>query len=46
MHRGRIVEEGPSGRVLEAPRETYTKELIAAIPHFGAAAAQRVLSSA
>jgi peptide/nickel transport system ATP-binding protein len=33
MRAGRIVEEGPTERVLEAPCEDYTKALVAAIPH-------------
>jgi peptide/nickel transport system ATP-binding protein len=33
MRAGRIVEEGSSERVLSDPRDTYTKELITAIPH-------------
>ena len=37
MNRGRIVEEGPSERILSAPEEAYTKTLIDAIPHFGTA---------
>ncbi|AOF93775.1 ABC transporter ATP-binding protein [Sinorhizobium sp. RAC02] len=32
MHRGRIVEEGPTRRVLEAPKEAYSRSLIAAVP--------------
>lgn len=32
MRRGRIVEQGPSGLVFGAPRESYTKELIASVP--------------
>ena len=32
LHRGRVVEEGPTGRVLGAPREDYTKTLVAAVP--------------
>jgi peptide/nickel transport system ATP-binding protein len=33
MRSGRIVEEGPCEQVLSAPREAYTRELLAAIPH-------------
>jgi peptide/nickel transport system ATP-binding protein len=29
MRDGRIVEEGPADQVLEAPREAYTRELVA-----------------
>ncbi|MDP2399365.1 MAG: ABC transporter ATP-binding protein, partial [Burkholderiales bacterium] len=32
MRAGRIVEEGPSARVLSDPQADYTKELLAAIP--------------
>jgi oligopeptide transport system ATP-binding protein len=32
MHRGRIVEEGPTDRVCEQPRDPYTRELLAAVP--------------
>jgi len=33
MHDGRIVEEGTAADVLEEPRDPYTRELLAAIPH-------------
>ncbi|MFC5747444.1 dipeptide ABC transporter ATP-binding protein [Actinomadura rugatobispora] len=32
MRRGRLVESGPAGRVLDDPRDPYTQELLAAIP--------------
>ena len=34
MHRGRIVEEGQSAELLENPKNSYTRALVAAIPHF------------
>ncbi|HWX50175.1 MAG TPA: ABC transporter ATP-binding protein [Roseomonas sp.] len=32
MQRGRVVEEGPARRLLAAPREDYTRALVAAMP--------------
>lgn len=32
MHRGRIVERGPTDRVLNAPREAYTQVLVSSVP--------------
>jgi len=33
MREGRVVESGDPGEIFRAPREEYTKQLIAAIPH-------------
>jgi peptide/nickel transport system ATP-binding protein len=33
MRAGRIVEQGPTDKVLSAPQEQYTRDLLAAIPH-------------
>ncbi|MDN2566120.1 ABC transporter ATP-binding protein [Aquibium sp. A9E412] len=33
MYAGRVVEEGPVGDILTAPRHPYTRGLIACIPH-------------
>ncbi|WFE53297.1 ATP-binding cassette domain-containing protein [Micromonospora sp. WMMD1155] len=35
MHQGRIVEYGPVDDVLTDPRDPYTRDLLAAIPHAG-----------
>ena len=35
MNRGKIIEEGPSGQVLKAPREEYTRYLISSVPKIG-----------
>ncbi|SME98321.1 peptide/nickel transport system ATP-binding protein [Tistlia consotensis] len=32
IHRGRIVEEEPAAQVFSAPREDYTRQLIASVP--------------
>ena len=32
MHRGRVVEEGPTAAVFDAPREAYTQRLLASAP--------------
>lgn len=34
LQTGRIVEEGDSGDLFNAPKSPYTQELLAAIPHF------------
>jgi peptide/nickel transport system ATP-binding protein len=36
MQLGRIVEEGPTARVLGEPEDDYTKRLVAAVPKIGA----------
>ncbi|WP_116112004.1 ABC transporter ATP-binding protein [Austwickia chelonae] len=35
MYAGRIVEQGPAGRVLSAPEEAYTRALLGALPEHG-----------
>ena len=37
MEKGRVVEEGSADQVLNRPRHPYTRRLIAAVPHRGAA---------
>jgi peptide/nickel transport system ATP-binding protein len=41
MRQGRIVEFGAAERIYRAPRETYTRELIAAVPDDSLAAIRR-----
>ena len=35
MNRGKTIEEGPCGQVLKAPREEYTRFLMASVPKIG-----------
>lgn len=36
MQSGRIIEEGPSLEIFNRPRESYTRQLLAAVPRLGA----------
>jgi ABC-type dipeptide/oligopeptide/nickel transport system ATPase component len=38
MKDGRIVEQGPTGRVVTVPASPYTTELLAAVPRLQAGA--------
>ncbi|MDP3850134.1 MAG: ATP-binding cassette domain-containing protein [Luteolibacter sp.] len=40
MHRGKIIERGDAEEVFNHPRETYTRQLLAAVPILPAAASQ------
>ncbi|WP_406856916.1 dipeptide ABC transporter ATP-binding protein [Alsobacter sp. KACC 23698] len=41
MWRGRVVEQGPTGQVLDDPRHSYTQELVAASLHLADAMGRR-----
>jgi peptide/nickel transport system ATP-binding protein len=42
MQRGKIVEAGTAGQVFNAPRDTYTRELLQSVPHLGALVSEDV----
>jgi peptide/nickel transport system ATP-binding protein len=46
MQHGKLVEQGPAKAMLEAPRETYTRTLIAAVPSLIPPAARACLAEA
>jgi ABC-type glutathione transport system ATPase component len=46
MRRGRVVEEGPTGRVLDDPQDDYTKALRASVPRPGWKPVRRVAHAA
>ncbi len=42
MQRGKIVEAGQATQVFNAPRDTYTRELLQSVPHLGALVSDEV----
>jgi len=42
MYAGRVVEKGPTEEVINHPRHPYTRALVGAIPHMGAAPRTRL----
>ncbi|MDO2932751.1 ABC transporter ATP-binding protein [Paeniglutamicibacter sulfureus] len=45
MYQGKIVESAPSSELFTAPREDYTKALLAAVPHLGRNSASAGMTS-
>ena len=46
MQRGRLVEHGPAERILDAPREPYTRTLLAAVPDLTPASPRKAFAQA
>jgi oligopeptide transport system ATP-binding protein len=44
MHRGRIVESGPTDAILRSPADDYTRQLLAAVPGPGWRPSRRTVS--
>jgi ABC-type glutathione transport system ATPase component len=44
MHRGRVVEQGPTGALLDDPQQEYTRRLRASVPRPGWKPARRAPS--
>ena len=40
MRAGAIVEQGPAGQIMSAPRDPYTADLLASVPRIGSGAGQ------
>jgi ABC-type glutathione transport system ATPase component len=45
MHQGRVVERGPTERILREPRDPYTARLLSAVPREGWVPRRRLTSS-
>jgi ABC-type glutathione transport system ATPase component len=44
MHRGKVVEAGPTERILMDPQNDYTRQLIASVPHPGWKPQRRIVA--
>ncbi len=45
MYQGELVEQAPAQELFTHPRESYTKQLLAAVPHLGRASVSAALSA-